>query len=158
MLDFLVALGPQLQERVVCSIAASIKYEIPANALLAVAEMENGRPHQRVMNTNGTEDVGPLQFNTSYLQTLARYGISAEDVSAAGCYPYELAAWRLRLHIRDDSGDLWTRVSNYHSRTPIYNAQYRQSLIPRAARWADWLQAHYQTKDAFPRTSAGKSK
>ena len=158
MLDFLVALGPQGQERVVCSIAAAIKYEIPANALLAVAEMEGGRPNQRVSNTNGTEDVGPLQFNTGYLQSLARYGITEADVSGAGCYPYQLAAWRLRHHIREDDGDLWTRVSNYHSRTPTYNAQYRQSLIPRAARWADWLQAHYPTKDAYPKVSGGTKK
>jgi len=58
---------PQLHERVVCSIAAATKYEIPANIMLAVAEQENGKPGQWVRNENGTLDVGTLQFNTAYL-------------------------------------------------------------------------------------------
>lgn len=134
-------LPPRLQERVVCSIAAAVKYEIPANVLLAVAEMEGGKPGQWVLNTNGTHDVGPMQFNTAYLKGLARYGITPRDVAAAGCYSFDLAAWRLRRHIRNDSGDLWTRVANYHSRTQVHNAVYRRGLMEKAGKWADWLAA-----------------
>jgi hypothetical protein len=67
-----VDLPPQLQERVVCSIAAAVKYQVPANIVLAVAEKEAGKPGQWVRNTNGTHDVGPMQFNTAYLRDLAR--------------------------------------------------------------------------------------
>lgn len=132
-------LSPQLKERVVCSIAAAVKYQIPANVLLAVADMEGGKPGQWVLNTNGTHDVGPMQFNTAYLKGLAKYGIAPSDVAAAGCYCYDLAAWRLRQHIKKDSGDLWTRVANYHSRTYVHNAAYRKGLIKKADKWADWL-------------------
>ena len=142
-----VDLPPQLQERVVCSISAAAKYEIPANIVLAVAEKEGGKPGQWVRNTNGTHDVGPMQFNTAYLNTLARYGITANDVAAAGCYPYDLAAWRLRQHIKNDAGDLWTRAANYHSRTYIYNSAYRADLMVKAVKWADWLAARYVTYD-----------
>lgn len=140
-------LPPRLPELIVCSISAAAKYGIPANVLLAVAEKEGGKPGQWVRNRNGTYDVGALQFNTTYLRELARYGISAHDVAGAGCYSFELAAWRLRKHIRYDSGDLWTRVSNYHSRTFRYNVVYRADLIKRAARWADWLSSHITTYD-----------
>jgi hypothetical protein len=68
-------LPPEIQERVVCSITAAIKYEIPANILLAIAEKEGGKPGQWVSNRNGTHDVGSMQFNTSYLQDLSKYGI-----------------------------------------------------------------------------------
>ncbi|MDN7880121.1 muramidase [Burkholderia aenigmatica] len=142
-----VDLPPRIHERVVCSISAATKYEIPANLLLAVAEKEAGKPGQWVRNTNGTSDVGSLQFNTAYLATLARYGITPDDVAQAGCYPYDLAAWRIRGHLLRDAGDIWTRAANYHSRTPIYNATYRADLVVRAARWADWLQARYATYD-----------
>jgi hypothetical protein len=135
------------QERIVCSIAAAAKYEIPANVLLAVAEKENGRPGQWVRNRNGSHDVGTLQFNTSYLRTLSHYGISTADVAAPGCYAYDLAAWRLRNHILKDQGDLWTRAANYHSRTPKFNSRYRLDLMRRAARWADWLSARYATHE-----------
>lgn len=142
-----VDLPPQLQERVVCSISAAAKYGVPANIVLAVAEKEAGKPGQWVLNPNGTHDVGPMQFNTAYLGDLARYGITANDVAAAGCYSFDLAAWRLRQHIKNDKGDLWTRAANYHSRTPLYNTIYRADLMTKAAKWADWLAARFVTYD-----------
>lgn len=142
-------LPPQMQERVVCSISAAIKYEVPANIVLAVAEKEAGKPGQWVANANGTYDVGSLQFNTKYLRDLARYGITVEHVAAAGCYPYDLAAWRLRMHIKNDAGDIWTRAANYHSRTDSFNSIYRADLMRRAARWANWIDARFPTHDVL---------
>ncbi len=128
-----------------CSIAAATRYQIPANIVLAVAEREGGQPGQWVRNSNGSHDVGAMQFNTAYLRELGRYGITPEDVAARGCYPYSLAAWRLRRHIKYDRGDLWSRVANYHSRTPQFNAVYRADLIRRAVKWADWLDMRFTT-------------
>jgi lysyl-tRNA synthetase class I len=138
-------LPPQHHERVECSIAAAVKYEVPANIVLAVAEQEGGKPGQWVRNANGTHDVGPMQFNTSYLEELKRYGITVDHVAAAGCYSYELAAWRLRRHLRYDQGDLWTRAANYHSRTPSRNARYRAKLMAKATKWANWLATRFPT-------------
>ncbi len=151
-MSFLADLPPHLQERVVCSISAAVKYEVPVNIVLAVAEKEGGKPGQWVRNSNGTHDVGPMQFNTAYLGDLTRYGITAGDVVAAGCYSFDLAAWRLRMHIRNDKGDLWTKAANYHSRTPQYNAVYRADLMRKATKWADWLEARFVTLDV---TKAG---
>lgn len=137
--------SPLTQEQFVCSISAAIKYEVPANILLAIAEKEGGKPGQWVANRNGTYDVGPMQFNTAYLRSLGRFGIHANDVARAGCYPFDLAAWRLRMHIRNDVGDLWKKVSNYHSRTPRYNAEYRGDLMKKAGKWAVWLDARFVT-------------
>ncbi|MCW5597601.1 MAG: conjugal transfer protein TrbN [Nitrosomonas sp.] len=139
----MIDLPPEMQERVVCSITAAIKYEIPANILLAIAEKEGGKPGQWVRNSNGTHDVGSLQFNTAYLQDLSRYGITADHVAQAGCYPYDLAAWRVRQHIQNDRGDIWTKAANYHSKTPKYNSKYRADLIARAVKWADWLEERF---------------
>jgi hypothetical protein len=138
---------PRLQERIICSISAAVKYEVPANIVLAIAEKEAGKAGQWVMNRNGTYDVGPMQFNTSYLRDLAKYGITANNVATAGCYSFELAAWRLRQHIRNDSGDLWTKAANYHSRTPQYNRPYRTDLMVRAIKWANWLESRFVTYD-----------
>ncbi len=138
-------LPPNMQERVVCSVAAAIKYEIPANIMLAIAEKENGKPGQWRRNSNGSHDVGAMQFNTTYLKDLSKYGIKPDHVSAAGCYAYDLAAWRVRLHIKNDQGDIWTRAANYHSRTPKHNARYRVDLMGRANRWANWLENRFAT-------------
>lgn len=145
----MIDLPPQIQERVTCSIAAAVKYQVPVNIILAVAEKENGKPGFRRMNDNGTYDVGPMQFNTGYLADLAPYGITADDVDSPGCYPFELATWRISQHIRNDAGDLWTRAANYHSRTPKFNAIYRYDLMHKAAKWADWLDERFTTYDTI---------
>lgn len=160
---FVADLPPEMQERVVCSIQAANHYHIPANALLAVAEQEGGRPGQWVRNTNGTFDVGVLQFNTAYLKTLQQYGITADHVAQSGCFPYYLAAWRIKRHITmDKTGDFWTKVANYHSYTPQHNAKYRGKIIPRAARWARWIEERkgmkpVQTTQSAPTGRAIKS-
>jgi hypothetical protein len=140
-----IDLSPQMHERIVCSISAAARYETPANILLAIAEKENGKPGQWVRNANGTHDVGPMQFNTGYLKQLQHFGITPADVASAGCYSYNLAAWRLRQHILKDDGDLWTRAANYHSRNLRFNADYRRELMRSAANWAEWLAVRFAT-------------
>lgn len=141
----IATLEPHVRTRVACGIQAATRFSLPANLVIAVAEQEGGRAGQWVKNKNGTYDVGPMQLNTSYLKTLERFGISPSDVAAEGCYPFELAAWRLRRHLDRDTGDIWTRASNYHSRTPTHNARYRTALRARAAKWARWLSEHVPT-------------
>ncbi|PTR35432.1 hypothetical protein C8J98_101698 [Luteibacter sp. OK325] len=147
MIDTLPDIPAHRQEMVSCSLGAALAYDIPANLLLAIAEKESGKPGQWVRNENGTFDVGSLQFNTAYLRELNRFGITPEDVAVPGCYPFMLAAWRIRGHLRNDHGDIWTRASNYHSRTPRYNTRYRADLIRRATRWTTWLDSHFPTHD-----------
>ena len=138
-------------ERILCSIMAALDYQVPANIVLAVAELENGQPGRSSKNTDGTLDFGPLQFNTVYLAELhGKYGITRQDVLATGCYPYQLAAWRLHRHIAHDPvGDIWTRAANYHSRTPRVNAVYRAKLMHSADKWANWLDARFKTRDVL---------
>jgi hypothetical protein len=145
MFPALPEMPPQQQEMVVCSIGAGLAYGVPVNIVLAVAEQEGGQPGQWVRNTNGTYDVGPMQFNTTYLHQLAQYGITPQSVAQSGCYPYRLAAWRLRGHLKNDFGDIWTRAANYHSRTPQYNARYRYDIRRKADAWGKWLTMHYAT-------------
>ncbi len=135
-------LQPHVQARVTCSIHAADRYGLPTSLLIAIAEQEGGRIGQWVKNANGSYDVGPMQFNTAYLQTLEHHGIAAQDVEAPGCYPFDLAAWRIRRHMDRDHGDIWTRAANYHSRTPARNARYRAAIRARADKWSRWLDEH----------------
>jgi hypothetical protein len=66
-------------------------------------------------------------------------GVTAVDVASSGCYAYDLAAWRIREHLSKDTGDLWARSANYHSRTNYYNTLYRADLRVKADQWAHWL-------------------
>lgn len=153
-----VDIPPQNQEQITCSISAAVRYEIPADIVLAVAEKESGKPGQWVPNSNGTYDVGYMQFNTDYMRDLAKYGITSAHVAAPGCYAFDLAAWRLRGHILKDHGDLWTRAANYHSRTPKYNAIYRDDLIKKAQKWDLWIKARFATVNANTNATSAPQK
>jgi hypothetical protein len=135
---------PQTQT---CIIHAAAEYQLPAELLLAVAEQERGQPYQKVRNSNGSFDLGPMQFNTTYLKDLAKFKIQPEHVLTETCYPYRLAAWRIKNHLEKDSGPILQRVANYHSKTRRYNLAYQKKLIPKIQRWQSWLTAISKSKD-----------
>jgi hypothetical protein len=143
-------LPPIAAERVTCSVRAAAKFGIPANVVLAVAQQEGGSAGRWVANTNGSFDIGTMQFNTGYIRTLARYGIGAAAVAMPGCYPYDLAAWRLRRQLREETGDLWTRVADYNSHTPWINARYRAAVMAKGADWGRWLAARWPDMPIAP--------
>jgi len=131
---------PDVQARIFCSIAAAQQFGLPPSVLLAVAQIEGGRPGLMRRNSNGTYDLGSMQLNTAWLAELRPYGVDPRWALGGGCYPYQLAAWRIRGHLLGDGGDYWTRVANYHSRTPTQNQPYRAQVIVSAGLWDGWLQ------------------
>ena len=133
---------PKVSERLACSLAAAQRFQVPANVMLAVATVEDGRAGLWLPNTNGSYDLGAMQLNTNYIATLARYGIRADHVLAPGCYAYMLAAWRLHGHLSHDAGEPWRRVANYNSRTPLPNLRYQARLAPVADAWRRWLDTY----------------
>ena len=133
-----------------CALAASVRYDVPADALLSVYSVERGGTDTWSHDANGTYDVGPLQFNTAYLASLRRFGITPRAVEGKTCYPWFLAAWRIHNQLVEDYGGFWTRVARYHSATPGYVATYRRQLLEYAPRWRAWLIAHYPTVVSSP--------
>ena len=149
-------LPPLEQDRIVCSISAAEAYAIPADIMLAIAEIEGGKPQLQVeggkpqlqvANTNRTYDIGYMQFNSSYIADLTnRYSYDYQTIAEAdGCYSFYLAAWRIASHIKNDKGSIWQKSANYHSRTPKYNLIYQKKLISSARKWALWLNKHFTT-------------
>jgi trbN protein len=131
-----------------CVLVAAERQGVPANVLLAIASVENGRNGQAVQNTNGTLDIGHFQINTMHWDENGIFwnkpGITREDVAWRGCFNAEVAAWMLRQHLEEKNGqDYWTRAANYHSRTPRFNTIYRQRLIQFATSWAQYLEREY---------------
>lgn len=132
-------LPPIWQENVQCVVRVAQQKNLPANVLLAIASLENGKPGMFNRNKNGSYDLGKMQVNTIHLPQLGKYGIRADHLLAPGCYSIELAGWMLAKHLAESDGDFWTRAANYHSKTPKYNQIYRNKLIPYANAWGDWL-------------------
>lgn len=146
---------PAEDARIWCSVEAARRYALPPELVYAVSRTEGGRPGIAVENSNGTYDLGWMQFNTAYLATLRGFGIRPSDVQGSSCYPFHLAAWRIRGHLEESpmKGDVFTRAAWYHSRTPEYNIAYRRRLIGNARRFdyakAARFEARMRGREAF---------
>nr|WP_258875859.1 MULTISPECIES: lytic transglycosylase domain-containing protein [unclassified Paraburkholderia] len=96
----------------------------------AIAQHESGMRANAVnLNSNGTEDIGLMQINSSWLPRLARYGIHRQDLFNA-CVNGYVGTWILASNIRQ-FGPTWKAVGAYNAvstqKQLIYaNAIYRR--------------------------------
>jgi len=117
-----------------CIQSSSNIYEINPLLMLAVLKVEsNGRTGIVARNTNGTDDLGPSQFNTdSWAKLLiVKYKIPREALVHDMCQSVRALGFALRTEINAAGGDLWKGLGNYHSRTPKHHEKYK-ALVWRA--------------------------
>lgn len=141
--DFPINNELTLEERLNCSINASIKYNIPVDVLLAISSIENGNIDTISKNSNNTYDYGVMQINSEYikdLNTKLNLQLTPEDFMKRDCFSFQTAAYKIKNHIKFDKGDLLTRLAMYHSKTPKYNEIYKKKIISHSKYWSNFLQ------------------
>ena len=78
-----------------CFEHAAQRYGVPVSLLKAISLQESsGRANALNRNSNGSFDIGLMQINSMWLQTLARYGISAQHLWDP-CVSTLVGAWIL---------------------------------------------------------------
>jgi len=114
-----------------CVQLAADRYGVPVGLIRAILKVEGGKVGQAVLNTNGSEDLGPMQINTIWLPRLAEYGITREQLQHDRCINILAGAWILsrQLQAADKlegplQRRLWWGIGAYHSRTPKHNVKY----------------------------------
>jgi hypothetical protein len=114
-----------------CVQLAADRYGLPASVIQAILQVEGGRVGQAVRNSNGTEDLGPMQINTVWLPRLAPYGISRQQLQHDRCINILVGSWILARQLgkaKHMEGTTqrraWWGVGAYHSRTPRHNVKY----------------------------------
>ena len=109
-----------------CRHQAAAAFDVPEDLVQAIKEVESGESLGAPVsvNRNGTEDIGLMQINSSWLATLRGHGISREGLLDA-CVNVHVGAWILRRAINDAGGDVWAGVGAYHSPTPARQRNYR---------------------------------
>lgn len=110
-----------------CVDASARDYRINPFVLLAILKVEsNGRTGLTNQNANGTEDLGPSQFNSgSWAKVLiVKYKIPKEDLLNDMCQSVRALAFAVRTEVDGADGDLWKGIGNYHSRTPVHHQKY----------------------------------
>jgi len=111
-----------------CIRDSSSAYDINPLLMLAVLKVEsNGRTGIVAKNTNGTDDLGPSQFNSdSWAKVLiVKYKIPREALIHDMCQSVRALGFALRTEINAAGGDLWKGLGNYHSRTPKHHEKYK---------------------------------
>lgn len=114
-----------------CVQLAADRYELPASVIHAILKVEGGHVGQAVMNSNGTEDLGPMQINTVWLPRLAPFGITRQQLQHDRCINILVGSWILarQLHsAKNMEGPvqrrIWWGIGAYHSQTPQHNVKY----------------------------------
>ena len=118
-----VAVSPTRALSLDCIMTAARASDVPLAALMGILAVEGGRTGQALSNDNGTWDLGPFQLNTCHANELASMGVSAEQVLRDGCMNAHAAAWLLRKEY-NRTGEIWSAVGAYHSRTPSFRDAY----------------------------------
>jgi soluble lytic murein transglycosylase-like protein len=111
-----------------CIEYAARRADISPYIVAGILAQEGGTVGKRHYNSNGTYDIGPMQINSIWLATLARYGVAEPDILYNGCANVYVGTWILRQEINRSPGNLPQAVGSYHSKTAIYRDRYLKSL------------------------------
>ncbi len=117
------------------------RYGIDPMLLYAIAQTESGaRPDRVARNKNGTVDHGAMQINSVHLPTLARFGITKEDLYNP-CVNVDVGAWVLaRCFARWNV--TWEAVGCYNSETPRFRDAYARTVAARYQRLRSGRYSH----------------
>ncbi len=113
-------------------------YALPPHVLPAIQAVEGGRPGVIHHNTDGSDDLGPMQVNTLWLPVLARVAeLPADEVQhrllTHPCFNVAAAGLILRTYLDETRGNLLRAIGDYHSHTPVLNLRYQARVLRSAA-------------------------
>jgi soluble lytic murein transglycosylase-like protein len=101
----------------------------------AIAQQESGMRANAVnTNSDGTEDIGLMQINSSWLPKLRRYGIT-RDTLFNGCVNGYVGAWILASNIKQ-FGPTWKAVGAYNAVSANKQLVYANNIYQRIQRAA----------------------
>jgi soluble lytic murein transglycosylase-like protein len=122
-----------------CMLAVSVQLQLPPRVLPAIQAVEGGRIGMARLNTNGTEDLGLMQVNSTWVDVLARRlnqprdGLREQMVQDA-CFNIAVAGAIVKLYLRETRGDLLSAIGNYHSRTLSRHRAYQGKVVAAAVK------------------------
>ncbi|MDB5362704.1 MAG: putative lytic transglycosylase [Rhodospirillales bacterium] len=121
-----------------CIYYAAQTASLPPPILMTVLTVEAGHEGTHSPNSNGSEDYGPGQINTVWVDEIARTIHQSPEATRAllrydGCFNIRVTASLLRRQI-NAAGEFWTGVGWYHSRTKAEGLKYIRKVIATAKR------------------------
>ena len=106
-----------------CIDQAAQRYRVDARLIRAIIQVESsGNPSALNRNTNGSEDIGLMQINSSWLPVLGRHGIKRHHLYDP-CTNVHIGAWVLAGNIVR-YGPTWRAVGAYNARSHMKRKSY----------------------------------
>ena len=122
-----------------CMASAAAFYHLPPRVLPSIQAVEGGAVGVVHLNSDGSQDLGIMQINTSWVTRLAAAArTSPESVRVRliydGCFNIAAAGAIMRAYLNEANGDLMLAVGYYHSHTPALNLDYQSKVLTSAYR------------------------
>ncbi len=106
-----------------CVQQAARRYQVDERLIHAIIQVESsGNPSASNRNANGSEDIGVMQINSSWLPVLGRYGIQRRHLDDP-CTNVHVGAWVLAGNIAR-YGYTWRAVGAYNARSHAKREKY----------------------------------
>jgi soluble lytic murein transglycosylase-like protein len=122
-----------LHARADCLDDAARYHRVSVQVVRAIAQQESGmRPYVTSRNTDGSEDIGLMQINSSWLPKLARFGISRQHLFDA-CVNVYVGTWILASNIKQ-FGPTWKAVGAYNAVSSNKQLIYANNIYRRLQR------------------------
>lgn len=116
-----------------CLDDAAAYRHINVKLVRAIAQHESGMRANAVnVNSNGTEDIGLMQINSSWLPKLVRYGIGRDELFNA-CVNAYVGTWILASNVRQ-FGPTWKAVGAYNAVSSSKQLAYANAIYRRLQR------------------------
>jgi len=134
-----------------CVHTSSLNYHLPQSLLWSILKVEGGEVGTVSPNPNGTQDLGPMQINSSWLARFSKWYATAPSfadktdaqrqvslrqmITYDPCFNISMGSWIMRQGIDEAGGGVdtfWEGVGYYHSHNSSLKKNY-QKLVAKAA-------------------------
>jgi soluble lytic murein transglycosylase-like protein len=112
---------------------------LPPRVLPSIAAVEGGQLGTISRDPDGSEDLGIMQINSSWLPVIARVTHAdpttvRERLLHEACFNISAGGAILRTYLDAEHGDLMQAIGDYHSHTPPLNHTYQLQVVAAAAK------------------------
>ncbi|WP_227485499.1 MULTISPECIES: lytic transglycosylase domain-containing protein [unclassified Acidithiobacillus] len=115
-----------------CIQQASAIYGVPRRDIVALMKNEGAAPGVAVRDSNGTQDLGPMQVNTCHLPTLRAFGYSYYILKNNACANVMAGTWVFARCLAA-TGNLIAASACYNAGTGDMQAAWNDGYVQRFA-------------------------
>jgi len=112
-----------------CIDQAAGAFGVPSLPVHVLRKVEAGQVGMTSANKDGSYDIGPMQINSSWLESLKPLGINEIELRDNGCVNAYVGTWIFYQTWLESNRDPVMAMARYHSHTPRRQAEYLNLVL-----------------------------